>query len=109
MKIRSNGKIYRTLEEWEEIIRRYELSGQSPLDFCEAESIAATTLYKWRKRLRGTRSEMTRGDFVEAKGLSLPRSDSSYEITLKGGRGIRVSAPFSASVLGELIRVVEQC
>ena len=109
MRIREDGKIFRTAAEWEEIIARFESSGQSPSAFCEAEKISGTSLFKWRGKLRGATSQIRRADFVEAKGGSISGAGESYEIRLRGERAIRVKMPFNAAVLSELIRVVEKC
>jgi|GEM_PF-2676112 len=111
MKIRENGNAHRTAEEWEEIVQRYESSGQSLRAFCGREDPSETTLWKWRGKLRGTAKSLARANFLEAKVATTPISNSEegYEINLRGERSIRVTPPINSQALAELIRIVEKC
>ena len=65
MRIRSDGKLFRSREEWSELIARFESSRQKGPEFCRNEGIVPTVLYKWRMKLR--QSPETKLELIEAK------------------------------------------
>ena len=110
MRVRADGKIFRSREEWIELIARFESSGQNGPEFCRSEGIAETTLYKWRMKLRRTPEVPL--ELVEAKFAQRPVAQDlqvHYEIRVKSGRAIIISQSFNPNVLSELIRVIERC
>jgi len=110
MRVRSDGKLFRSREEWVELISRFESSGQKGPEFCRNEGIVPTVLYKWRMKLR--QSPEAKLELIEAKlpqRLVVQDSKENYEIRVKNGRTIGVSHSFNPNVLSELIRVVERC
>lgn len=110
MRVRAEGKVFRSAGEWGELIARCETSGQKVSDFCMREGILPTMFYKWRKKLMA--SAESKLELVEAKiSPRIPDSLNTewYEIKLQSGRAIRVNELFKSEVLSELIRVVERC
>lgn len=75
---------------WTEIVRRFEASGLSLAAFCRRESLALSSLQRWRKRIK------SRGDtrFVElvppAAALSPSSPGWSLELTLPNGASLRI-------------------
>ena len=68
--------------QWRERLRRFERSGLSVAEFCQAESVSAWSLYNWRRRLsvgsgRVRRVERPRGGFVEVGTLRVPKSEAA--------------------------------
>ncbi len=101
-----NGRIHRSVEEWQIVIDLFETRGSSPSVFCKEEGISESALYKWRKRLG---SKMLRKvEFIEAKE-PLVAKEEVFEVVLKCGRSLVVKNTFNAVLLSELIRVVERC
>lgn len=110
MHIRSDGKVFRSREEWRELIARFESSSQKGPEFCRNEGIAPTVLYKWRMKLR--QNSEGKLELIEAKlpeRLMTQDSKEHYEIRFKNGRALSVSQSFNPNILSELIRVVERC
>jgi transposase-like protein len=64
MRIRADGRKYRSEEEKAEIVKRFEKSGQNQEQFCLAEGIAKSSLYKWRQHL-GLEPKRGANRFVE--------------------------------------------
>ena len=81
----------RTRAQWQEIIRRGEVSGQSVETFCAAESVSPASYYLWRKRLAaqevdGTESATTPARFVELGPVTAtPRG---WDVELELGREV---------------------
>lgn len=75
------GYIHRSAEEWQAIIERQKVSGQSGAVYCRENNISPGCFYKWRRQLSGR-----------------DRSDSSAA----GGKFIRLNtAP--VSLAGRLV------
>lgn len=110
MRVRSDGKLFRSREEWGELIARFETSGQKGPEFCRNEGIVPTVLYKWRMKLR--QSLEPKLELIEAKlpqKIVVQDSKEHYEIRVKNGRVVSVSDSFNPNIVLELIRVVERC
>ncbi len=71
-------QVRRTRAEWEEIVKRYEASGQSRAAFCLAEGLAVPTLDAYRRRVR------QRGNLVELQWERRPEGGGP-RITLSNG------------------------
>ena len=50
MRVTSNGKVRRTVAEWQTICARFAKSGLSQQEFCQRESIAVGSFKKWYQR-----------------------------------------------------------
>lgn len=46
-------KIRRSAEQWQQILQEYEASHLTQTAFCENNSIAPSSFYKWKKALKG--------------------------------------------------------
>jgi transposase-like protein len=64
---------------WQEVLRRFERSGLSVAEFCEAESISAWSLYDWRRRLgaggRVRAAPASGGGFVDVGTVVSPMAE----------------------------------
>lgn len=87
MKNASSGRVRRNASDWQELIARFEKSGQRAREFCAKEGISHESLRRWRIKLD---SEREQSAFVPV--TTVPSSPSSWtlEITLPGGLNIRL-------------------
>lgn len=65
MRVRADGRKYRTEAEKAEILQRFERSGQNQEQFCQSEGIAKSSLYKWRRQLGSLKADKGVNGFVE--------------------------------------------
>lgn len=92
---------YNELEK-QDIINRYFQSEQSVKDFCQTNSVASSTLYKWLKECKGktlisnpiNSTEVLKGkhDFHRTSTASFINSDN-YQNTIKVLNSIRITLP----------------
>ena len=91
----SEGKravVRRSRAEWQAILSRFERSGQSGGEFCEAEGLTPGTFSWWRREL-GQSGSNGGGLFVElAEGRAATRAWDA-ELDLGGGVVLRVRRP----------------
>lgn len=89
MKNTSRGRVRRSAADWQELISRFEESGQSAREFCEKEGISHESLRRWRIQLS---SEPEQSAFVPVTSASAPSPPSTWtlEITLPGGCHLRL-------------------
>ena len=59
MRVTSNGKVRRSVAEWQMICAQVAQSGLGPTEFCQREAIALGSFRKWHQRCstKGTLSE----------------------------------------------------
>lgn len=94
MRIRSDGRKFRTETEIRELVLKYESSGLTQSRFCEQEGIAESNLYRWLNEHRvgvavsGSESQ-TIGSFIEVKGSKHEVNNGiHYQIELELPQGI---------------------
>ena len=94
MKVHSDGKVFRSKEEWLELFGRQEESGLSPGAFCESEGISYSSFHKWRRPLIPESSSEVGGSFVELSpklvSKSLFKSIELIELELPSGLKLRI-------------------
>ena len=78
-------KIYRTKEQWRELMERYRKSDLTQADFCEREGLSLTSFHKWRDKLQATAS--LKDSFIE---LSSRPADVSWRVELELAGGLKV-------------------
>ena len=69
----SRTLIRRSAEQWQEILQRFEHSGQTQAAFCAAEGLALSTFSLWRRKLNSSRGMIPNND--AAMFVALPDSD----------------------------------
>jgi len=97
----SDGRVWRSREEWDRILDRFESSGMTAAAFCRREKIAKGSFEKWKKK-RGGRStaRATAPAFVEwpapsgaDRSAASPRAaelePGEFELTLPGSVVLR--------------------
>ena len=94
----------RKKNNWEELIKEQELSGETVNAFCKARRIHYTSFYKNRKRLKSS-------NFVEIK-INKKKRELDEPITLKYGKySIVLPSGFCKQTLKDVLSVldIEQC
>ena len=86
MKNTSTGKVRRSASAWQDLISRYEKSGQRAREFCEKEGISQESLRRWRIKLN---PETEQSAFIPVTKASPPTS-WTLEITLPNGLSLRL-------------------
>ena len=76
--MKSSRKTRRSRQEWEEIVRRFEASGESRAAFCATDGLAVPTLDAYRRRVR------MRGNLVELQ-VEAGEEGRGPRITLSNG------------------------
>ena len=113
---------------WRQVFAQWTASGLSIAAFCEEAGLSQQSFYRWRRvlRKRTSRSDQQRRpqavDAVTEKAataiarplpLFVPLAVESIaaaavlEVVVRGGRVIRVPAGFDATVLAQLLAVLE--
>jgi len=87
---RSRKHVRRSEQQWREILHRFESSGQSQREFCNAEGLTLASFARWCRRLQATqtRSAIDRR-FVELSAPSVAPT-WSIELELPDGSVLRV-------------------
>jgi hypothetical protein len=86
MQVSSNGKVYRTKDEWRKVFAQFAKSGLSRQEFCTEEKITKSSFDRWHKRLA---EQEPQGGFVEV--VPAVKSTSwAVEVELGGGTVVRV-------------------
>ena len=88
MRVTSNGKVRRTVAEWQTICERFAKSGLGQQEFCQREAIAVGSFKKWYQRClaRQTQSEA----FVELVAAPVRGEGWAVEVELPTGIRLRV-------------------
>ncbi|MFQ5352256.1 MAG: hypothetical protein ACE5D3_04200 [Candidatus Binatia bacterium] len=92
MQVLSDGRVRRSRNEWQQVLRRFQESGLSEPAVCSREKISRGTFVQWKRRLRSEDSGPIT-PFIEVGPLetsSTPRGE--YELTLPGGVSLRWKA-----------------
>ena len=83
--------VRRTRVEWQAILSRFERSGQSGKEFCEAEGLTPGTFSWWRRELG--RSGTSGGALFVELPEGRPAAAWDAELDLGGGVVLRVRRP----------------
>jgi hypothetical protein len=96
--------------QWQARVRRFEGSGLSVAQFCEAESVSAWSLYAWRRKLGAggrvrQRVDADEGGFVEVGAVRAPRLEervaaSSVEVPV----GMQLRIDLGGGVVLQILR-----
>ena len=86
----ANGRVRRTVSEWQDLVRRYGESGRSRAAFCRAEGISTSTFGFWQRKLGSKKGTAAKREFVELTPVA-PESVGGwvFEIELPDGRTAR--------------------
>jgi transposase-like protein len=108
-------RVRRTRDEWSSLVSAVEASGQSMSAYSRAHGVPLAGLSYWRKKLQGKGAgahSTPKGRTVFSEVVVVPRvatKPSRIEVITRGGVAVRIEGAFDASVLREVLRVVESC
>jgi len=73
-------------EQWQEIMLAYDQSGLTQEAFCDRESLAPSTFYSWRKRLKGIKkTKPKKSMFVELTPPQTEQQPIDWDVELRLG------------------------
>ena len=94
--------IYRSKEQWLEIIAAWKASGKSQKAWCEEHSISPTSFYGAMSRLESLeQAPLKRSDFVAIQPKPAPGLQLSYK-----GLSIHLQTDFDEHTLARFLKVV---
>ena len=86
-----------TSDQWEQLIKKYEHSGDTIDTFCRRHKLGLSTFNKWRRRYSSSTDSTlsSTNAFVEATPFPSPHSSV---VTLRLGDALRVELPMTLGV-----------
>ena len=87
MRVTSNGKVRRTVAEWQMICARFAQSGLGQQEFCQREAIPMASFKKWYQRCAESGGQT--GAFVELVAPAGQRDVWAVEVELPSGVRVR--------------------
>lgn len=82
---------HRTSAQWQHLVKQWQTSNQSAVQFCKERDIGYASFCNWRKRLTDNESQQESQGAVQFIDLgSLPSSTSSWNIVLSLGNGVEL-------------------
>ena len=98
-------------EKWTRIIREQQASGLSIAAFCAERSVAESSFYPWKRRLRSAAGASDGAGFVEATVRDIPPPpDAAGGVRIEvgaGGRRVIVARGFDRRLLLDVIETLE--
>lgn len=105
--------------KWRQILRRFEGSGVSAMQFCKREGLSLSLFYCWRKTIKRRDSECQEGPrtarpcnpFVPLRiaGGEIDRdNEAPIEIALPGGALVRVTDQTNLVLLCRILTTLEK-
>lgn len=105
----------RTRDEWSALVSEMEASGESLSAYSRTHGVSLSSLFYWKKKLE-SKTAATRAVLKSKPVFSevvvvprVPARHTRVEVVTGGGTAIRIEGAFDASVLREVLRVVESC
>ena len=103
---------------WEELVRRWQKSGQTVRAFCLAEGLQESAFYSWKRKIgqSGRKVSTTRRPLQKAVPSFLPvqvvaahanEAARGVEIVLAQGRVVRVVPGFDRQTLADVLSLLE--
>lgn len=81
----------RTPEQWQQVVKEWQQSGQSARAFCAEQSIGYASFCQWRKRLSALEAlNEPAPSFVDLGALADRKESSSWNIVLSLGNGVEL-------------------
>jgi putative transposase len=87
-------RVYRSADQWRELVGRHAGSGKSVVEFCDAEGINTSMFYRWRREVAGS-SRSARGKpssaaepFVDLGALKNSGAEGRWEVRVDFGGGV---------------------
>lgn len=108
------------LEYWKKVFQKQSKSGLDAEAFFRKHGVSSCKFYWWKREVRRQRekrihSKAARSSFARVQVIrsqkpeiaSPQRISWSYEISLRGNRGIRIGGDFDPEVLKKLVQTLE--
>jgi hypothetical protein len=91
------------LNNWEEVIKKWEASGQTQKRFCTENGIRFGTFHYYRKRLKKNRDHESK--FIEIPEIEMTHTDIELQLI---SRNIKIKIPYSfdEQTLNRLLKVL---
>ena len=86
MRVTSNGKVRRTVAEWQTICERFAKSGLGQQEFCQREAIPVGSFKKWYQRCLTQPAQ--KAAFVEL--VAAPARNEAWAVEVEFPSGIRL-------------------
>ena len=103
---------------WQDLVRRWESSGQSIHEFCTEQGVSESSFYAWRRAFAASNAARTppapkaRHDdlpaFVPIRLAAVPTQRPTLEVVVGSGRVIRVPPDFDPATLRDLLAILEE-
>jgi len=102
-------------KEWRLIFDRWKQSGLAARAFCQRENLSGNLFYYWKRRIRLRDEAVTKAKRpvkpkvrpVRFVPVHVTPAPCLFEVTLAGGRTVRVSSNFDDKALARLMAVLE--
>lgn len=97
---------------WQQLLEEQRASGETMTGFARTRGIALGSLYHWKKQLEGDQSSKLaskKSAFSEVVVVPRAAAVARVEVIARSGRAVRIEGAFDASLLREVLRVVESC
>ena len=88
------------------LLDEHAASGLSLKRFAASKGIPYTTLISWRKKLRDRDSAPTPPQLLPVKLIDRP-AEAAFDLSLPGGRTLRIPPRFSPDALDRLLAVLD--
>ena len=108
------------LEYWRQVFHKQSKSGLGAEAFCRKHGLSSCKFYWWKREVRRERekrihSKAARSSFARVQvirshkpRIASPQAlSTSYEISLRGSRSIRIGGDFDPEVLKKLVETLE--
>lgn len=92
--------------EWRGILARWKASGLKGRAFCKREGIQESAFFHWKRQIR-LRDEKRQGGAAKFVPVTVARPIGFFDVTVLGGRSVRVAADFDPAALTKLLAVLE--
>src|ERR1700693_1654667 len=94
-------------QHWRRLIELWQSSDLTVQDFCACHQLTPASFYAWRRELQQRDAANT---FVPVRVLAddQPAYGTPIEISLAGGRYVRVTPGFDPATLRQLLQVLEE-
>ena len=102
-------------DQWRSRLRRFQSSGMTVTQFCQAEQVSAPSFYQWRKRLATSRRNQAPPTFVpvrltQAAGVEIQLPNGA-RVCLPAGQAecLRVAIDAAGRLRGDADREADAC
>lgn len=103
----------RRVEVIRQLVREFETSGQTRVEFCRSRALAVSTLDRYLRRYRT--GEVLKGNGagsgLVAVEIAMPHkqpAERALAVILAGGRKVEVGVGFDATTLARIVAVLEE-